>query len=176
MYCSVLSFLLHESISESDSHEGESKILQYFSNLSLITAALDTIAKDMKVTNHTGFYATELAWCYENVNRRICLYGFEHGRWIPVFSLLYLAWSSKILQSEQNFLNCLTTVLWSTASPPFTQKIFLLPSQHCVPLSTRKALFVELLFVTHHLCCLQISQSKVMQNVSAHKRAPHHQP
>ena len=43
-----------------------------------------------------------------------------------VLALPDLAWSSRFLQPEQNFLNHPFTVLWSTAPWPFMQQIFLI--------------------------------------------------
>ena len=42
--------------------EGESEVLQYFANMMHNSAALDTFAKDMNLTKHTGLWDAELTW------------------------------------------------------------------------------------------------------------------
>ena len=54
---------------------------------------------------------------------RIHLYDLEHS-----LSLPELAWSSRFLQPNWNFLNHLLTVWWSTGPSPLAQQIFLVVS------------------------------------------------
>ena len=43
-------------------HPGESKVLRYFGNMMYNSVALFTSVEVVKLTNHIGFWDTELAW------------------------------------------------------------------------------------------------------------------
>ena len=73
-------------------------------------------------------------------NHLICFNSLEHNLGINIFRLTSLCWLLRFLQSEQNFLNHLVTVLWSTARFTFcTDKYFWLLLEHYEPVQTSKA-------------------------------------
>ena len=56
----------------------ESKVLQYFNNVRHNSAAPDTFAVVVKVTNHTGLWDAELVSYSPSAPSLICLYKLEH--------------------------------------------------------------------------------------------------
>ena len=69
-----------------------------------------------KFTNHNQLWDAKIAWYSECTTT-----AWNMGPRIHGFSL---TWLSAFLQTKQNFLNPLVTVIWSTVPSPFTQKLF----------------------------------------------------
>ena len=86
---------------------GLAKSLQYFGSMRDNLAVLDAFAEVMKMINNTGLLDTNLAWYSLSAIYWICFYGLES----MLSGLPDLAWSSRLLQPKQNFLNHLVTVI-----------------------------------------------------------------
>ena len=71
--------IFDEKKKQQSKYLGESKVLQYFSNMRHNLAAPDTFAEVVKVVNHSGL------WDAKFVMHWNCFYGFEHGYRIHVF-------------------------------------------------------------------------------------------
>ena len=84
---------------------------------------LDTFAKIVTVTNHTGQWVAVVIWYPPSVTCQVCLYGLGHGLGIYAFRLTW-----PYHQPKWNFFNPLLTLLWLTAPSNFAQQIFLVAS------------------------------------------------
>ena len=69
----------------------------------------------MNVKKSTGLWDAELAWYSPWATHLVYLNGANQNFAINSLCILVLAWSSKFLQSEQDFWNDLVTVPWSNA-------------------------------------------------------------
>ena len=105
---------------------------------------------------------------------KVLVIGFTSMAWCTASESLDLdipnvAWSSKFLQPEQNFLNNLVTVLWLTAPLPSAERLWLYPRRRYGPIRIHKAEVPDLNFVASS--SVQLSnqtRSETMYNVSAH--------
>ena len=118
---------------------GESKILQYFANM----------------TNHTGLWETELACYSQNLPHTTSE--------SMVLSLPNLAWSSRFLQ---NFLNPLVTLLWSTVPWPSAQKNVCVC--FCGIMAQFKLMKQIPKFDCYIFICMAFKSHMELHNVSAH--------
>ena len=57
---------------------GESKVLQYFGNVSHNSAALDAFVDVVNETKYTGLWDAKFTWYSPSDTPRICFYGLEH--------------------------------------------------------------------------------------------------
>ena len=82
-------------------YKDESKVLQYFGNVTHNSAASDAFVEVMKVMNHFGLWGAKLAWYSLCATCWIWLYGLEHS-----FRPTWPWWGH-----EDDELNCLSCSL-----------------------------------------------------------------
>ena len=110
--------------------ESESKVLQCFINIKHNSAVLDIFAEVVKVMNHTELWHADLAWYSLSITHQFASLAWSTALEFMVLGLSDLFWSSRFLQSKQNFLNYL---YYNQAPLFFTPQMFLVASAALYP-------------------------------------------